>query len=841
MAILGRANRRHFLRHPMQLLLAIVGVALGVAMVVSIDLAAESTHSAFALSMQAMTGRYTHHITGGPAGLPESFFTRLRVTEGLRKSAPAIEGYVTVNGSTLRLAGFDAFSERNLRSRFVKAARGNQAIRLLTEPDTVMVSALTGQRLGVRPGEALEASINGKPHKLTVVAYVEGDEAPDPALEGLVLADIATVQELLGRVGMLDRIDLILDEDTKREAELRKLLPPGAELESAAGRNSATQNMTAAFELNLRAMSLLALLVGTFLIYNTMAFSVLQRRELLATLRILGATRVQLLREILIEAAVLGWVGGVLGLAFGILAAQALLHLVTRTINDLYFVLTVTEFMLDPMILLRGMCLGVAAAVLAALGPALEAAWASPLASRARSGVENTARRGLPWLAAGGMLAMAIALGLLQSSGAGLIPAIAGVFLLLLGYGLLTPLLLLGFAALTVRLARLGNAWLVRLAVRGVAASVSRAGLAIAALTIAVAVSVGVGTMIESFRGTIAQWLDQILQADIYIATPSTAARFSPPLPDGLQEKLGRIAGVDKTGTGRRIIISTALGESELLALDPPYLDTPGFRFKQADGKALWRTFPHMEAVFVSEPYAQRHGLNVGDRVQLTTDVGPVALPVAGIFFDYRSDQGLIVMHRSLYDRFWKDGANTSVGLYLQPGADLAKVRWEVERLLAKESQALLVRSNREIRAASLETFERTFAITQVLRLLAVGVAFVGILSALMAFQYERRRELAVLRATGLTPAQAGWLVLLQTGFMGLTAGLLSIPLGLAVAVALVRVINLRSFGWTMDLIVSLPPLFAAMALAVVAAVLAGLYPAYHVMRVEPSAALREE
>jgi putative ABC transport system permease protein len=841
MAILGRANRRHFLRHPMQLVLAIIGVALGVAMVVSIDLAAESNHRAFALSMQAMTGRYTHHITGGPAGLSESLFTRLRVTEGLRESAPAIEGYVTVNGNTLRLAGFDPFSERNLRSRFVKAARGNEAIRLLTEPDTVMVSALTGQRLGVRPGETLEASVNGKPHKLTVLAYVEGDEAPDPALEGLVLADIATAQELLGRVGVLDRIDLILGEDTGRERELRKLLPPGAELESSVGRNSATQNMTAAFELNLRAMSLLALLVGTFLIYNTMAFSVLQRRELLATLRILGATRGQLLREILIEAAVLGWVGGVLGLAFGILAAQALLHLVTRTINDLYFVLTVTEFMLDPMILLRGLCLGVAAAVIAALGPALEAAWASPLASRARSGVENTARRGLPWLAAGGMLAMAIAMGLLQSRSHGLIPAIAGLFLLLLGYGLLTPLLLLGLAALTVRLARLGNAWLLRLAVRGVAASVSRAGLAIAALTIAVAVSVGVGTMIESFRGTIAQWLDQILQADIYIATPSTAARYSPPLPDGLQEKLGRIAGVDKTGTGRRIIIPTSFGESELLALEPPYLDPPGFRFKNADGKALWSVFPSMEAVFVSEPYAQRHGLNVGDRVELNTDLGTVALPVAGIFFDYRSDQGLIVMHRTLYDRFWKDGANTSVGLYLQPGADLGKVRAEVERLLANESQALLVRSNREIRAASLETFERTFAITQVLRLLAVGVAFVGILSALMAFQYERRRELAVLRATGLTPAQAGWLVLLQTGFMGLTAGLLSIPLGLAVAVALVRVINLRSFGWTMDLIVSLPPLFAAMALAVVAAVLAGLYPAYHVMRVEPSAALREE
>ena len=841
MAILRRANRRHFFHHPIQLLLAIFGVALGVAMVVSIDLAAGSTHRAFSLSMEALTGRYTHHVSSGPAGLPEAFFTRLRVDEGLRESAPAVEGYATINGSTLRLAGFDPFTERNLRSRFVQAARSDDAVRLLTEPDTVMLSALTARRLGVRPGETLEVNINGQLRTLRVVAYVEGSAAPDPALEGLVLADIATAQELLGRLGVLDRIDLVLTGGPEQERHIRSLLPPGAELASAAGRNSATQSMTAAFELNLRAMSLLALLVGIFLIYNTMAFSVLQRRELLATLRIVGATRGQLLREVLIEAAALGFVGAVFGLAFGVLAAHGLLHMVTRTINDLYFVLTVNEFILDPMILLRGLALGITAAVVAALLPALEAAWSSPLSSRSRSEVENAARRGLPWLAAAGTLGIAIGIGLLQADTLGLVPAIIGVFLLLLGYGLLTPALLLGFAALTVRFARLADAWLVRLAVRGVAASVSRAGLAIAALTIAVSVSVGVGTMIASFRGTIEEWLTQILQADIYVSTPSSAARHSPPLPEGLQERLSHIAGVDKTEIGRRIVISTSLGESDLLALDPPYIGRPGLRFKHADGKSLWAMFPTMQAVFVSEAYAQRHRLSVGDHFKLATDSGPISLPVAGIFFDYRSDQGLILMHRALYNHLWKDKLYTSVGLYLQPGFALATVRSEVERLLAEQRQPLLVRSNREIRATSMESFERTFAVTQVLRLLAVGVAFVGILSALLAFQYERKRELAILRSTGLTPAQAGRLVLLQTGFMGLTAGLLSIPLGLAIALALVRVINLRSFGWTMDLIVPLPPLLAAVALALVAALLAGLYPAYQAMRVQPSLALREE
>ena len=198
-------------------------------------------------------------------------------------------------------------------------------------------------------------------------------------------------------------------------------------------------------------------------------------------------------------------------------------------------------------------------------------------------------------------------------------------------------------------------------------------------------------------------------------------------------------------------------------------------------------------------------------------------------------------MHRKLYNTLWHDHANTSLGLYLKKGADIEQVRAELDLRLMASHQPLSVRSNKEIREVSLETFERTFAITQVLRLLAVGVAFVGIVSALMALQYERRREMAVLRATGLTPRQTGGLVLLQTGFMGLMAGVMAIPLGIVVAVALVRVINLRSFGWTMDLTVSVGPLLIAVLLAILAALLAGAYPARLAMRTPPALGLREE
>ena len=599
--------------------------------------------------------------------------------------------------------------------------------------------------------------------------------------------------------------------------------------------------MTAAFELNLRAMSLLALLVGSFLIYNTMAFSVLQRRELLASLRVLGATSPQLLKEILMEAALLGFVGGLMGLGLGLLAARSLLHMVTQTINDIYFVLTVSEFLIDPWVLVYGLLLGVGVAVVAALGPAIEASLTSPILTRARSGAEGSARRMLPWLAMSGVITLILAAGLLTANDSGLVPAIAGIFLLLLGYGLLCPLVLLGGVHGVGWLAPLPGTWLLRLAVRGVGATLSRSGLAIAALTIAIAVSVGVGTMIESFRGSIAEWLDQILQADIYIAMPQSTPRSTPALPQDLANRLISIPGVDRIGTGRRIFVSTSNGESEILALDPPYLNEPGFRFKDIDGRKLWARFPELKGILISEPYAQRHQLRVGDPVEIMTGIGPVTLPVEGIFFDYRSDQGLIVMHRRLYDTLWQDGANTSLGLYLEKGADMAAVRSELDRRLTESHQPLSVRSNKEIREVSLETFERTFAITQVLRLLAVGVAFIGIVSALMALQYERRREMAVLRATGLTPGQTGGLVLLQTGFMGLMAGVMALPLGVAVAIALVRVINLRSFGWTMDLTISIWPLAVAILLAILAALLAGAYPARLAMRTPPALGLREE
>jgi len=242
----------------------------------------------------------------------------------------------------------------------------------------------------------------------------------------------------------------------------------------------------------------------------------------------------------------------------------------------------------------------------------------------------------------------------------------------------------------------------------------------------------------------------------------------------------------------------------------------------------------------VSESLARREHLAPGAALVLHTDGGEHAFPVAAVFRDYGSEHGAVVMARATYDRHWDDPAVSTVGVYAEEGVDREALIDTVRAAIAGEQQ-LVVRATGAIKSASMEVFDRTFTITSVLRGLAMIIAFVGILSALMALELERTREIAVLRAQGLTPRQVWQLVQTQTGVMGLIAGLLSIPVGLAMALVLIMVINLRAFGWSMDVHVDPIILVQSLLLAVVAASIAGIYPAFRMARISPAGALRED
>jgi len=847
--MLWRASLRHLTRHPWQIGLSILGIALGVAVALSIDLANESARRSFALFAESMAGRATHQIVGGPSGIPDSVYRTVRLDAGLKRSAPVVERHLAAPdfpGTTFHLLGVDPFAESPFRS-FLGAGSApalETLSALLVRPGAALIARETAERLGLRRGDALTVRVGSARRQLTLVGeLVPRDSLSARALESMLVTDIATAQEVLGEVGRLSRIDLILPEGSRGEAEqarLTTLLPPGVQIGRAGIRTAAVEQMTRAFAINLTALSLLALVVGMFLIYNTVTFSVVQRRELIGVLRALGVTRSEIFGVVLGEAGLIGLIATAVGLPLGILLAQGMVGFVAQTINDLYVTLAVQELALPPLSLVRAALLGLGGTLLAALAPAFEATATTPRAALHRSTLEGRSRRAAPRVALIGMGVLAVGVILLFPARAPIGLAYVALFAVLLGAALLTPWA--AIALMTV--ARAPMSWLFGLPGRMAAASVtdalSRTAVALAALMIAVAATMGVGIMIGSFRQTVVRWLESSLQSDVYVSPPSLMSnRPDATLEPALITRLTSLPGLIRVNTNRTVRVESTAGAVPLVVLDVDARALGSFSFVRGHAGSVMPRFA-MGEVVISEPLAYHRSLGVGARLALRTDRGVRDFPVAGVVRDYGSTEGVVMMSRPTYERFWDDRAISALGLVVAPGVDVEMLVQTLRRA-AGPDQEVVIRSNRALRAASLEVFDRTFAVTIVLRLLATVVAFVGVLSALMALGFERARELAVLRAQGFTPGQVWALVIGQSGLMGAAAGLLAIPVGIALSLILVFVINQRSFGWTLELELTPRVLLQGLALAVVAALMASVAPARRITRQPLPDALRDE
>jgi len=841
-ATLLKTGLRDLLRRPLHTALLVLGVALGVAVVVAIDLANESARRGFARSAEVVTGAATHQVLGGPGGLAQDVLRRLRVEGGQRASAPVVEGFVTaldLDRQPLRILGIDPLSEAPFRKGLGTRRPGDTGFApFLTDPRAVLIGSALAEHYRLVPGARIRLRVEDRYEHVTVLGIVTPADAEQAsALDGLLLMDVGAAQRLLGMGDQLSRVDLIATAAEARHLEA--LLPAGARIVPAREPAGAVAQLSDAFALNLRALSLLALVVGMFLIYNTVMFSVVQRRSVFGTLRVLGVTPEQLLALILVEAAAASALGAALGVGLGYVLAQGAVGLVTQTINDLYYVLSVRGAPLTAASALKGAALGLGAGVLAALAPGLEAARVEPVLALRPSSFEQRSRRLVPRVgAAGAVLALAGAVVLLVAKQS-LVGSFAGLFGIVLGVALLTPLLSLGLLRSTTPLAALVAGSLGRVAARTVARAVSRTGVAIAALMVAVSVTIGVGLMIRSFRSTVENWLALTLRADVYVGAPSRG-RAATTLSAGVPERVAAVPGVARIERFRMARVAGPQGETELSVVDAGAERAADlYRVAAGGPEQAWRAV-RAGAVLVSEPFAYRHAIPAsGGRVVLQTDRGLHAFPVAGIYYDYATERGAVLMARDVYEGFWDDRAISSLGVYVSEGVAPGEVAQRLRAALA--GTALQVTENRSLRRSALQIFDRTFAVTQALRVLAVVVAFIGVWSALMALQVERTRELATLVALGLTPTRLAGLTFLETGLMGSVAGLLSLPTGALLAAILVEVINVRSFGWTMKLELAAGPFLQALAVSVAAALLAALYPLWRLQRMPLAEGLRLE
>lgn len=869
MLVILRLARRYISRRFLQSVLFVLGVALGVAMVIAIDVANGSASRAFSLSSASITGAATHQIVGGTAGISTDLYRQIRVDLGIRTSAPVVTEYIrapSLGDQPLRLLGVDPFAEPPFRA-YLTTMRvdGERQIAFdaltafVAQPGAVLISETLAARFDVKTGDTITLRPGASRYEATVVGVLQpDDQVSQQALDDLILTDIATAQDILGAPGRLTRIDLILPPPAAEPmaAAINAILPTGATLAPTRAENDTLSQMTAAFEINLQALSLLALVVGVFLIYNTVTFSVVQRRPVIGIMRALGTTKRQIFLLILGEAFILGIAGTVMGLGLGIIFGRGAVGLVAQTISDLYFTVNVQRIAVEPFTLVKGAAVGVLASLFAAVIPAYDATSTVPAGVLRRSDQESTWRRLIPLITAAAVVINLIGLLILQipvsgTGTIGIILSFAALFCIVVGSALFTPLVLIIAMQLFIPIGDRLFGVLGRMAPRAVVRSLSRTSVAVAALTIAISVIVGVSVMIASFRSTVSDWLATTLGADLYISAPLlTASRATVNVPPEIRERVVQTDGIARVSTSRVASVDAPdypdMLPVGLVAVDYDIASERAFVWNAAPGGDYQTALENGllngdNTVIVSEPFAYRRGITQeNNKLRLMTDRGIQTFTVIGVYYDYSTDQGTVYLYNSVYRALWDDTYITSVAAFLEPDADITAVM-ETLRTDSLTGYDLLVQPNRDLRSGVFNVFDNAFAITVALRLLATVVAFIGILSALLSLQLENTRQYGVMRATGMTGRQLWNFTLLQTGLMGVVAGLLALPIGLALALVLLFVINVRSFGWTMQFHPSADEFVLAFGVAVIAALLAGIYPAIRATRLSVARALRSE
>lgn len=601
--------------------------------------------------------------------------------------------------------------------------------------------------------------------------------------------------------------------------------------------------ITGAFNLSLTALSLLALVVGMFLIYNTVTFSVVQRRPIIGILRSLGVTRRQIFGMILTEALLLSVIGVIIGLIAGILLGRLAVVAVTQTVTSLYFTVTVRNVDIPTFALVKGAVIGVAAALFAALLPAYEATTTPLAGTLKRSDIEGKVRRAVPYVTLLGVLIVLASLAALT------IPSLevsfTALFGIVVGFSLFTPLVALVGMRLIRPITGAVAGVLGLIAPRSIIRSLSRTSVAVAALMVAVSVIVGVSAMVGSFRNDVTAWLADTIRADIFIGPPSISAiRQEVPVDPKYVEEVANTPGVRQVAIVRNAE-AIRVGDTRPVLLTAIDFDTSlgARRFVWAIGSydEVWQAMGD-GAVIVSETFARQRDIPIGPEqtITLLTEKGEQTFPIAAFMFDYSGDQGTVMLRLPVYHTFYSDRAVSNIAAFVTEGASVDEVVKAIRDKFAERVE-LRVQSNRELRDSVLVVFDQTFAITTALNMLATVVAFIGILSALASLQLERVREFGAMRANGMTRRQLFRLTLFETGLMGAIAGVMAVPVGTVLAWVLVYIINIRSFGWTLTL--QLRPEFYAQALLVslVAALLAGIYPALRIGLIQPARALRLE
>lgn len=845
----------------------ILGVALGIAVVVAIQLTNDSSVRGFETALETVAGKTAIEIVG-TGGIDETTLPSLGWLREYGMASPVIEGNAALLGGGLnalsrrdleavRVLGIDILRDlpfREYQLLDLGAAAGTpdglpppagvpppdrtditaqKFLEILTNERSVVISEKLAARRGYTIGGEMQMMFGDRVATYLVRGLLK-DEGPARVLDGnFILMDIAAAQVAFDRLGRIDRLDVLLPDGAALPAALEAIaarMPPGLTAQRPSRRGEQVETMLAAFHTNLTALSWIALIVGLFLVYNTVTISVVARRQEIGTLRALGLTRRKVLFLFLGEAAVLAIAGIVIGLGLARLLADVAVGMTAATVSTIYIATAAAPPDMNWGHVWLAALIGPPLSLLAAAVPALEASQVQPTAAMRGHDTLDMRLRLRPAMVIAPIAVLLAALGLAQLgpvNGKPLFGYLAS-FTIVIGAGLLVPAIMYGLARagrLVLR-RRLGVEGL--LAHANLTAAIPRLSISVAALSVSLSMMVAIAIMIGSFRDTVVYWVGQTLQADLFIGpgirpTVGQEQTLSPDVIAAVQRHpavtaIDSFRNLDLVYNGRL----TVLGAGTFTVV----LEHGALLFKSpANARETVRQAIGQDAVIVSEAFANKFKKRDGETVTLQTPQGMRDFAVAAVYYDYSNDRGVVIMDVGTFRRYFGDVPPNGVAAFLKDGADPEVVRSEMLAAMDEGHRAFIF-SNQTLRNEVLRIFDSTFAITYALELIAIIVAMLGVAGTLLTLVLERRRELSLLRLTGADRRQVRTMVIIEAALIGAVSQGIGLTMGFALSMVLIYVINVQSFGWTIQFHLPTAFLIQSSIAVVVATAIAGVYPA---------------
>jgi putative ABC transport system permease protein len=841
---------RPVLRDPFRMVITILGVAIGVAVFLSIQLANRQTLQSFEESVNLVLGKADAVVHAEGMAFDEKYFQELSRVREFVKSYPVIEGYGVElkTGQVVEILGTDLLQDSGIRDFSIKTLEKDLKglLPLIMDPKGIVLPEKFIPGTSFKPGDKISFLINGIEKTFNVNAILENKGLARALNGNFALMDIAAAQWAFERIGKLDRIDIEFKSKKNFESMAEKIsevLPGFLRVDRPERKNRQVEKMLQAFQYNLTALSFVALIVALYLIYNMVALSVVRRRTEIGTLRAIGATPLLIASIFFIEAGIIGAAGSVIGVWLGKYLAKFSLNAVSITVNNLYTPSYVTEVEFHWGQSWPYLLLGVGLSLVSSLIPAIDAARTSPTIVMRRGSYDVKIFRGdrrLTLLA----LASFVLAGVFS-----LLPPIGGfpyfgflaVFLVIMGVSFLSPAALLLGRDLLKGVCKKFFGGEGFLASMNLSQNIGRNSLAISSLAIAFMMIISMSIMVHSFRQTVIVWIGQTLKADLFVQVAGGRdIDYQYTLPGDRVGDIRKIPGVAAVDLFRAQDIS--------YNDKPAVLGSGDFKALSRYGNLVIKSGPSAEELaaemigqdraIVSESFALKHEVEIGDSLYLETPNGSAELQVVAVYYDYSRERGYIIIDRSIFIKYYSDTDVNSFVIYLSNKNEIENVRQEILKTLGADYN-LVIRSNSELKKNVLEIFDKTFAITYSLEIIAGCVALLGLFNTLIALILERKREIGILRFIGGFREQVKRMVLIEAGILGFIGSILGVVAGAIVSYILIFVINKQSFGWTIQ--IHYPYAFVLFSLLLFWGVsfIAGLYPAKLAASLNPKEAVR--